>query len=88
MSEWFSYPNRLVCSVLDEMRKMLDKLDEHNVPRYKSAQSMLIEEAQTLVNRMESALEDHDDIRRVRKELKKLEKQIKDKKEEKDSADK
>lgn len=67
---WFSYPNRVVCSVLDEMRKSLKRLNIFNIRRYRAHMSMLIEEAQTLVNRMEAGLEDKSDLRRVREKIK------------------
>lgn len=78
MSRFYIYPNRVVCSVLDEMRKQLQVLDANNLDRYKSSMGMLIEEAQTMVNRMEAALEDWDDVRRVHEKLKELKKEIKD----------
>ena len=85
MSEFYTYPNRLVCSVLDEMRKLVNCLKEarntngeidYHVDRFIPSMSMLIEESQTLVNRMEAALEDWSDIRRAKEEIKKLEQQI------------
>ena len=82
--EFYSYPNRLVCSVLDEMRKQVRCLEKgkdseglyYLIDRIVPSINLLIEEAQTLVNRMESALEDWDDIRRAKKEIKKLEREI------------
>lgn len=62
-------PNRLVCTVLDEMRKC-------NETRNYSYLLGLIEEVQTLVNRMESALYDQSDLEYARKKLKELEKDI------------
>lgn len=84
MGDLTSYgPNRYVCSVLDEMRNILLKLDKDSLERYQSIQAMLIEEAQTMVNRMEAALEDQDDFNKmnqrrkiVKKELKALEEQL------------
>ncbi len=65
--------NRTICSVLDEMRKA-------NETRNYSILLSLIEEVQTLANRMEAALYDYGDVehmeeakRELKKELKKLE---------------
>ena len=66
-------PNRYLCSVLDEMRECTKTLNF-------SYLSGLIEEAQTLGNRMEAKLYDIrdyesllDDIKELKKEKKKLE---------------
>ena len=71
-------PNRTVCSVLSEMR---DCIKTSNF----SYLAGLIEETQTLVNRMEAALWDQrenkdirDDIRDLRKERDELTKQVGD----------
>jgi len=74
---FYSGPNRLVCSVLEEMRIHLETLCPETVDRFKAFHKMYIEEAQTLVNRMESALEDWSDIRRARDTIKSLKKEIK-----------
>ena len=75
---YYNSPNRYVCEVLEEMRKTLNVLSVFNIHRYKPAMAMLIEEAQTLVNRMEASLSDWSDIRRAQKELKKLKNEIKE----------
>lgn len=69
---WYGL-NRTICSVFDDMRKA------HETRNYSILMS-LIEEAQTMANRMEAALGDlhdleglHEDIRKLRKELKDLE---------------
>jgi hypothetical protein len=66
-------PNRYLCSVLDEMRECTKTLNF-------SYLLGLIEEAQTLGNRMEAKLYEikdferlHEDIRDLKKEKKKLE---------------
>lgn len=71
------YPNRTLCSVLDEMRKL------HETRNYSILPS-LIEEAQTLANRMEASLGDKNDIAELtdirsnlRKEVKELTKDLK-----------
>lgn len=81
-------PNRYICDVLHEMRKMLETLDYSTLgaAQFRSAMSLLatlIEEAQTMVNRMESALSDHGDYKRMLKQKDKLKKEIKELKEEK-----
>lgn len=65
-------PNRTVCSVLEEMRTCFET---HNYSYLPS----LIEEIQTLVNRMEAALWDQKDFKyekdryqRLKEEVKKL----------------
>lgn len=71
-------PNRYVCSVLDDMRK----LDE---TRNYSLLGSLIEEIQVMVNRMEAALEDQRDIKamnehrsKLKAEIRRLEKRMED----------
>lgn len=73
------YPNRLMCSTLDEMRDSLKLLDELNIKTYRSHMSMLIEEVQSMANRMEAAISDKSDVeemivkrRQLKKEIKKL----------------
>lgn len=53
---FYSFPNRTLCGVLDEMRKC-------NETRNYAYLLSLIEEAQHYGNRMESALHDKSDIR-------------------------
>jgi len=70
-------PNRYVCSVLEEMRDQLKLLDSVNITQYRSITSMMIEEVQTLVNRMESGLYDIQDLRDLTKEKKELKLEVK-----------
>jgi hypothetical protein len=80
------YANRVVCNVLEEMRESLKLLDELNIKNYRSVMAMLIEETQSMVNRMEAAIGNKNDIEEmivIRRELKK---QIKKLKESKDDA--
>ena len=72
--------NRYICEVLEEMRTCTKTLNFAVIPS-------LIEEVQTMVNRMEMALSDmkdletlKDDIHEKKEELKVLEKKIKKKK--------
>ena len=72
--------NRYMCEVLDEMRTCTKTLNFAILPS-------LIEEVQTMANRMEMALSDmkdletlKDDIHEKKEELKVLEKKIKKKK--------
>lgn len=62
--------NRTICSVFQEMRD-LDK-----TKNYSSLRS-LIEEAQSMANRMEAALSDIGDIEDMRLEKKKLKNELK-----------
>jgi hypothetical protein len=68
--------NRVVCDVLEEMRTCTKTLNFALIPS-------LVEEVQTMVNRMEMALGDlkdlqalKDDIVKKKKELKNLEKKL------------
>ena len=68
-------PNRLLCAVLDEMRECVKTLNFSYLPG-------LIEEAQSLGNRMESHLYDIKDFNRLNKDIKDLKKEKKKLKEE------
>jgi hypothetical protein len=81
-SRIFSYPNQTICSVLEAMR------DCHKTRNYSYLEG-LIENAQYLANKLESALADKRDIREwtelrdeMKKEMKELEKQLEAKKKE------
>ncbi len=72
--------NRYICDVLEEMRTSTKTLNFAMIPS-------LIEEVQTMANRMEMALSDMKDLERLKmsivekkEELKKLEKKIAKKK--------
>ena len=60
-------PHRYICSVLDEMRECMKTQNYSYLPG-------LLEECQTLANRMESALWEQKDITDLYTELKALEK--------------
>jgi predicted transcriptional regulator len=64
--EWIG-PNRLMCTVLDEMRECCKQLNFRPM-------SALVEEAQILANRMEAGLEDQKDLRTMDEEIHKLKK--------------
>ena len=68
-------PNRLLCAVLDEMRECVKTLNF-------SYLSGLIEEAQSLGNRMEAHLYDIKDFNHLHMDIKALEKKKKTLKEE------
>lgn len=63
-------PNRTICSVLEEMRNCCKTSNFSYLPG-------LIEECQSLANRMESALWDQKDIKYYREEKKELKEEIK-----------
>ena len=65
----YSYPNRTLCDVLEEMRKCYET-------RNFSPIMGLIEEAQSMGNRMETALHDKKDVINWREERSKLKKEI------------
>ncbi len=58
-------PNRYVCDVLDELRELPKNLNFAPLVG-------MVEEVQTLVNRMEASLFDKSDIRDISKELRRL----------------
>ena len=59
------YLNRTICDVLREMRKCCETGNYSYLPG-------LIEEAQSMGNKMEAKLEDVKDLKRVRENLKEL----------------
>ena len=65
-----AYPNRYICAVFDEMRDACKTSNYSYLPG-------LIEEAQTMANRMEAALGDKGDIRRWNEERSELNEEIK-----------
>ncbi len=82
MENFYCYPNRTVCDVLSEMRECYKT---HNF----SYMLGLIEEVQSMANRMESALSDKGDVRKwvlrrqeLKDEIKKLTEQVNDLKKE------
>jgi len=74
-------PNRTLCSVLEEMRKAYET-------RNFSYLIGLIEEAQSMGNRMEAGLWDQKDFERAKEEHSKLKAKIKELKKEKNLLDK
>ena len=70
-------PNRTICSVLDEMRTLI-KSDPFPYKSQSDHMRSLIEEAQTMANRMEAGLNDLKDAEELREEKKKLIKKIRD----------
>jgi len=74
-------PNRTLCSVLEEMRKAYET-------RNFSYLIGLIEEAQSMGNRMEARLWDQKDFERAKEEHSKLKAEIKELKKEKNLLDK
>lgn len=59
------------------MRSQLEKLDVHSLERYKSVHAMMIEEAQSMVNRMEASLEDGGDVKKMLDKRSELSREIK-----------
>lgn len=68
--EYFYGLNRSICAVFEEMRKAVKTLNF-------SYMLSLIEEAQSMANRMEAALADAKDIETMKDEKRELKKQIK-----------
>lgn len=78
-------PSRYVCSVLEEMRDTVKCLNVTTVGRSKQFLPMLIEEVQTMVNRMEAALGEKwqygsrtEELAKLKKEVRKLKKEKKE----------
>ena len=71
------YPNRTACAVLDEIRSLWKT-------RNFAPLMGLVEELQSMFNRMESALYDKGDLDKARKELSEIKKEIKVLKEKRD----
>lgn len=70
-------PNRYMCSALEEMRDQLKLLSEFNIDRYKSITAMLIEEIQTMGNRMEAHLQDQAQLERLHTKIKAAKRKLK-----------
>ena len=73
IEEKMAETNRYVCTVLEEVRASLCRLNWFTLPVVKRHLLALVEEIQTLVNRMEAALYDKHDYEEVREECKKTE---------------
>jgi peptidoglycan hydrolase CwlO-like protein len=71
-------PNRVVCSVLEEMREL-------SKTRNYGALDGLIEEAQSMVNRMEAALYDLSDIESYQQKASELNRELKKLRKERDA---
>ena len=69
------YPNRTVCEALREMREL-------NKTRNFAPLLGLIEEVQSMVNRMEASLLDQGDLQHARKSLRKVRRELEKKSEE------
>ena len=65
------YPNRTLCDVLEEVRKCIKTQNYSYLPG-------LVEEIQSLGNRMEAALEDANDLEHNKEQLRELKKEIKE----------
>ncbi len=69
--------NRYLCTVLDECRTALNKLNFLTIKSTKRMLSTLVEEIQVLANRMEAGLEDNWKYNRDQIEHRKLKREIK-----------
>jgi len=72
----YNWPVRTICQVLEEMRASLNTLDKYSFRQNKSILLSLVEEIQTLGNRMEAGLEYGRDLDKLHKERKKLQKEV------------
>ena len=64
-----SYPNRYACQVMDEMRACFKTLNFSPIPG-------MIEELQSMFNKMESSIEDKSDIKDLVEERSELQKEV------------
>jgi len=69
--------NRYICTVLEEARDALKKLNWVSLPIVKRHLGALIEEMQSIASKMESSLYDNSDYERIRGELKKEKHELK-----------
>lgn len=76
-------PNRYACTVLEEARAALAKLNWVTMAFSKRHLATLLEELQTIVNRMEAGLEDKSDYSYARDRLRETRAKLKDLKAEK-----
>ena len=70
-------PSRYACTVLDEARAAVKNLNHLTLLQAKRHLSTLIEEMQTVFNRMESSLEDKDSYESVREFLREVRAELK-----------
>ena len=70
-------PSRYACTVLDEARAAVKNLNHLTLLQAKRHLSTLIEEMQTVFNRMESSLEDKDSYGHVREFLREARAELK-----------
>lgn len=89
-------PNRYICDVFKEMRTTLDLLagdkprntySNEFIARFYVYFSCMVEEAQTMANRMEAALEDWKDVEHLKDERSRLKKEIKNLRAEKEKLE-
>ena len=83
IEEKMAETNRYVCTVLEEVRESLGRLNWFTLPVIKRHLQALVEEIQTMVNRMEAALYDKMDYEKVRELCKKTEVKLEELTEEK-----
>ncbi len=81
IDETDNMPNRTMCDALKEMRTILKKTGYLNLAVSKPVLEVLIEEVQSMGNRMEAALWTQHDIKKLEARKKSLAKEIKDLKE-------
>ncbi len=79
--EDYFYLNRTVCDVLEEMRKSVETMNMSYLPG-------LIEETQSMVNKMEAAIGDIKDFKKMKKNIKTLEEEVKELRKEKNKLEK
>ncbi len=83
VEEKMAETNRYVCTVLEEVRGSLGRLNWFTLPVVKRHLQALVEEIQTMVNRMEASLYDKMDYEKVRELSKKTEAKLEELTEEK-----
>ena len=78
MKESSMWLNRTVCDVLEEMRALNRTVNARMVDAHKEQMAYLIEEVQSMANRMEAKLEDIRDFDKLTKDIKELSKKKKE----------
>lgn len=72
----YAWPHRTYCTVLEELRSQIKVLDANNAYVVSSISMSLIEELQTIGNRMEAGLDYKRDIETLHKKRKELNKEV------------
>lgn len=73
-----SFPHRTICDAIEDCRRQNNNLDEYNYYRVQSNLKVLLEEIQSLANRMEAGLYYTQDLDKLHAKRKTLRLQVKE----------